>query len=180
MSAPGLAGHGPIRQIAWVTDDLDASIDDWRRMTGAGPWTVYRYVRLDGLFRGAPATVTIDVGLAYHHDMQIELIMPHGTGPSPYHRADGSAMAGQHHVAWIVTDFTAAVDRAIAAGLEPLFRAKSGPAKRGAYFVPQGGASPLLELIEATPELTEGFAQGIAAARGWNGDDPVTIVDLAS
>lgn len=180
MSAPGLGGHGPIRQIAWVTGDLDASIEDWRTMTGAGPWTVYRNVRLDGLLRGAPATVTIDVGLAYHHDMQIELIMPHGTGPSPYHRADGSAMAGQHHVAWLVTDFAAAVDRAIAAGLEPLFQAKSGPATRVAYFVPPGGASPLLELIEATPELTAGFAQGIAAARGWNGDDPVTIVDLAS
>lgn len=180
MSAPGLAGHGPICQIAWVTADLDASIGDWRTMTGTGPWMVYRNVRLDGLFRGAPTSVTIDVGLAYHHDMQIELIMPHGTGPSPYHRADGNAMAGQHHVAWLVTDFASAVERAIAAGLEPLFRAKSGPATRVAYFVPPGGASPLLELIEATPELTAGFAQGIAAARGWNGDDPVTIVDLAS
>ena len=57
--AQTIADHGPISQIAWLTEDLDRAIDQWRRLAGIGPWTVYRNVTLDGLYRGAPATIRI-------------------------------------------------------------------------------------------------------------------------
>ena len=174
-----IAGHGPIAQIAWLTGDLDRAIDQWRLLAGVGPWTVYRNVTLDGDYRGTPAT--IDVGLAYQGETQIELIAPHGTGPSPYHDTDGRVRVGMHHVAWLVDDVAAAAKDAAAAGLVPVFSAESGGgATRVAYLETPGEPAILLELIEATPMIREGFVAGTAAARDWDGSNPVTVFDFAA
>lgn len=176
-----IAGHGPIRQIAWLTEDLDRAIGQWRLLAGVGPWTVYRNVTLDGDYRGAPATIAIDVGLAYQGDTQIELIAPHGTGPSPYHDANGHVRVGMHHVAWLVDDVAAAATDAAAAGLVPVFSAESGGgATRVAYLEAPDEPTILIELIEATPMIMEGFVAGIAAARDWDGSNPVTTFDFAA
>lgn len=181
MTAPLLARHGPIRQIAWVTGDLERSIAHWRTVMGVGPWTVYRNVTLHGMLHGAPATVKIDVGLAYQHDMQIELIAPHGKGPSPYHRADGCAKSGVHHIAWLVSDIELAAEDAAASGLERVFRADdAGGATRVAYLAQPDDPSLLIELIEATPMILDGFAQGIAASRDETRRDAVTVIDLGA
>lgn len=176
-----IAGHGPIGQIAWLTEDLDRTIDQWRLLAGVGPWTVYRNVTLDGHYRGVPVTIQIDVGLAWQGETQIELIAPHGTGPSPYHDANGRVRVGMHHVAWLVDDVAAAETDAAAAGLVPVFSAESGGgATRVAYLEAPDEPAILLELIEATPTIREGFATGTAAARDWDGSNPVTIFDFAA
>lgn len=176
-----IAGHGPIAQIAWLTEDLDRAIDQWRILAGVGPWTVYRNVTLDGDYRGTPATIGIDVGLAYQGETQIELIAPHGAGPSPYHDTDGRVRVGMHHVAWLVDDVAAAAKDAAAAGLVPVFSAESGGgATRVAYLEAPDEPAILLELIEATPMIRDGFATGTAAARDWDGSNPVTIFDFAA
>lgn len=181
MTAPRLARHGPIRQIAWVTDDLDRSIAHWRTIMGVGPWTVYRNVVLHGVLRGAPATVRIDVGLSYQHDMQIELIAPHGDGPSPYHHADGRVKSGIHHIAWLVADIVSATNDAVATGLQRVFRADdAGGATRVAYLAQPADPSLLIELIEATPMIRDAFAQGVAAAGDETGRDAVTVIDLGA
>lgn len=178
---PTIAGHGPIAQIAWLTEDLDRAIDQWRLLAGVGPWTVYRNVTLDGHYRGGPATIGIDVGLAYQGETQIELIAPHGTGPSPYHDADGRVRVGMHHVAWLVDDVAAAAKDAAAAGLVPVFSAESGGgATRVAYLEAPGEPAILLELIEATPMIRNSFEAGTAAARDWDGRNPVTVFDFAA
>jgi len=176
-----IAGHGPIAQVAWLTEDLDRAIDQWRLFAGVGPWTVYRNVTLDGHYRGTPATVRIDVGLAYQGDTQIELIAPHDAGPSPYHDANGRVRVGMHHVAWLVDDVAAAAKDAAAAGLVPVFSAESGGgATRVAYLEAPGEPAILLELIEATPMIRDGFTAGTTAARDWDGSNPVTIFDFAA
>lgn len=175
-----IAGHGPIAQIAWLTDDLGRAIDQWRLLAGVGPWTVYRNVTLDGQYHGAPATIAIDVGLAYQGETQIELIAPHGAGPSPYHDADGRVRVGMHHVAWLVDDVAAAAKDVAAAGLIPVFSAESGGATRVAYLEAPDEPAILLELIEATPMIRDGFAAGTAAARDWDGSNPVTVFDFAA
>jgi methylmalonyl-CoA/ethylmalonyl-CoA epimerase len=170
MTRDGLvATLGPIRQIAWLTRDLDSATEQWRRLAGIGPWTVYRNVTLDGRYRGAPARVTIDVALSYQGDVQIEIIRPHGDGPSPYHDEAGQVRVGMHHIAWLVDDI-ASKDAAAKGGLTTVFEAEAGGgATRVAYLQAPGDPSMLLELIEATPATLEGFSAGVAAARGWDG-----------
>ena len=121
-----IATLGPIRQIAWLTEDLDAATGRWRAFAGIGPWTVYRNVALEGRYRGRPARVTIDVALSYQDGMQIEIIRPHGRGPSPYHDESGRVRVGMHHVAWLVDDVAAAKETAAKGGLDLLFEAEAG------------------------------------------------------
>ncbi len=165
-----IATLGPIRQIAWLTEDLDAATGRWRAFAGIGPWTVYRNVALEGRYRGRPARVTIDVALSYQDGMQIEIIRPHGRGPSPYHDESGRVRVGMHHVAWLVDDVAAAKETAAKGGLDLLFEAEAGGgATRVAHLQAPDDPAMLLELIEATPATLDGFETGAAASRKWDG-----------
>lgn len=182
MTREGLIGSlGPVRQIAWLTEDLDAAVAQWKRLAGIGPWTIYRNVELVGRYRGEARRVAIDVALSYQEDVQIEIIRPHGAGPSPYHDAGGRVRVGMHHVAWLVDDVAAAKAEAARGGLGTLFEAEAGGgATRVAYLQAPDDPTMLLELIEATPATIEGFTAGVAAARGWDGASPDAEFDFAA
>lgn len=171
MRRDGLvATLGPVRQVAWLTEDLEATTEQWRRLAGIGPWTVYRNVVLNGTYKGAPVQVMMDVALSYQGELQIEIIRPHGTGPSPYHDDAGRVRVGMHHVAWLVDDVAAARKEAVKGGLETLLEAEAGGgATRVAYLQAPDDPAMLLELIEATPATLDGFTAGVAAARAWDG-----------
>lgn len=171
------ATFGPIRQVAWLTEDLSSTMASWTRLAGVGPWTCYRNVVMAGRFRGQASDVKIHVGLAYQGELQIELIEPVSTGASPYLGPDGRALVGMHHVAWVSADFEADVETARGRGLAVLFEAKT-PAGRVAYLENEGAPGLLLEFIEGTPQLLQTFAEGMAAARGWDGGDPVRTIDF--
>lgn len=174
-----LANLGPIRQLALLTPDLDRTVEQWRGATGIGPWTVYRNVRLEGDYRGRTTSVTIDVGLSYQGEMQIEVIAPQGRGPSPYHHDDGSVREGFHHVAWFVEGLDAKVEHAVSRGFARVFRAEAlGNSTRVAYLELPAGPM-LFEFIEATPPILEGFRAGIAAARDPAQRGELTMIDLA-
>ncbi len=170
------AMFGPIDQIGFVVADLDRSLSSRMRALGLGPWTVFRGVTLDGRFRGKPTRVAIDVALAYQGDVQIELIQPVGDAPSPYCSDGGTPLSGMHHMAWIVDDLDAAVADATARGLSMVFEA-TNPSTRVAYMEAAGDTGVLYEFIESAG-MREMVAAGIAAARGWDGSDPVTVIDL--
>lgn len=182
MTRDGLAATlGPIRQIAWLTEDLDAATAEWRTFAGIGPWTVYRNVVLEGRYQGQPARVTIDVALSYQDEMQIEIIRPHGQGPSPYHDESGRVRVGMHHVAWLVDDVATAKQAAAAGGLDILFEAEAGGgATRVAYLQAPDDPAMLLELIEATPATLGGFEAGVAASRHWDGVSAGQEFDFAA
>ncbi|WP_334068725.1 VOC family protein [Burkholderia cepacia] len=92
---------GPIDQIGYVVADLDRSIARWRERHAIGPWTVFRNVRLDGHHLGEPVSVTMDVGLAYRGNLQIELIHVTNDTSSPYRDVHGQPLVGLHHVAYL-------------------------------------------------------------------------------
>ncbi len=86
---------GPIRQIAWVVRNLEESVDNWMRVSGLGPWTVFRNVAMAGKLDGQAAKVRMHVALGYQGDMEIELIEDLGAGASPY-RGCCRGTAGGH------------------------------------------------------------------------------------
>ncbi|KUY75500.1 VOC family protein [Burkholderia sp. RF4-BP95] len=172
MNAPVL---GPVDQIGYVVADLDRSIARWRARHDAGPWTVFRDVRLDGRYLGETVTVTMDVGLTYLGGVQIELIHVTNDAPSPYRDAHGQPLAGLHHVAWVVDDLDAAVARLTARGLRVVFEARN-PATRVAYLDDADDPGVRVEVIESAG-MRDMIARGIAEARAWDGADPVRIID---
>ena len=173
-----LAKFGAIDQIGILVDDLDASINRWIDHSGVGPWTVFRNVALDGQYRGEPTRVTMHVGLSYQDGVQIELIEATNDAPSPYRADDGSRLLGLHHIARIVDDLDAAVETAVAGGMEVLFTAHN-PATRVAYLRVPGEPGQLFEFI-CGPDMRGMCEAGMAAARDWDGSDPVTVIDFAA
>jgi len=173
-----VARFGAIDQTGILVQDLDASIARWIAHSGVGPWMVFRNVRMDGSYRGEPTVVTMDVGLSYQGEMQIELIQVTNDAPSPYRADDGQPLLGLHHLARIVDDLDEAVDAAVAGGMELLFTAQN-PGTRVAYLQVPGEPGQLFEFICGADMRAMGAA-GIAAARDWDGSDPVTVIDFAA
>jgi len=169
---------GPIRQLAYVVDDLDASIQRWITLHGVGPWTVYRNTTMAGRCRGQATRVKLHVGLSYQNDLQIELIQVISTTPSPYQTSHGTALTGMHHIAWHSADLDRDVGLAQTRGLEPVFEASNGVV-RVAYLESPLDPGPLYEFIAAEPVVLQGFADGLQASKAWDGrSNPVTVIDF--
>lgn len=170
------ARFGKIDQVGYLVDDLDASLQRWITTMGVGPWTVFRNVALNGTYRGRETLVTMDVGLAYQGDIQIELIKVTNDTPSPYRTEAGEPILGIHHVAWLVDTLDDAVAQASAGGMKVAFRA-ANPATQVAYMEVDQEPGLLFEFIqgEGMREMMNG---GIAAARVWDGANPVHTIDF--
>lgn len=171
------ARFGPVDQIGYLVDDLDAAIGNWIHSLGVGPWLVFRNVSLAGDYRGQPTFVTMDVALGYQDNIQIELIKVTSNVASPYRGTGGAPLAGVHHIAWLVADLDAAVADATANGLAVVFAAGNATT-RVAYLEIPGQAGVLYELIEGAG-MRAMIDAGIAASRVWDGTDPVTVIDMA-
>jgi catechol 2,3-dioxygenase-like lactoylglutathione lyase family enzyme len=169
--------RAPIDQLGMVTGDLDRAVKTWTEVFGVGPWQLYRNVVLDGVYLGQPVSVTIDVALGYRGREQIEFIEVQSTGPCPYLDAQGHAMAGLHHVAWIVDDLDGEARELEASGLVPVFVA-SNPAVRVIYFTDPAQPGILFELITGAGSRAQHDA-GVAQAAAWDGSNLITEFDFA-
>ena len=169
---------GTIKQVAYLVEDLDSSLAHWSKYAGIGPWTVYTNVALAGWCRGHDTTVKINVGLSYQDDVQIEIIQVLSKSPSPYQDANGRTLVGMHHIAWMSGDLEADIEKAAGRGLKLAFRAEN-PASKVAYFEAPDEPGILFEFIQTTPMLLEGFNQGAAASRNWDGREHILqTIDL--
>jgi methylmalonyl-CoA/ethylmalonyl-CoA epimerase len=168
---------GPIKQIAWVVRNLEESVSSWRRVSGVGPWTMFRNVAMAGQLDGKPTTVRMHVALGYQADMEIELIEDLGAGPSPYCSPAGEPLVGMHHVAWFSDDVRAAVARATQRAMQLKFEA-ANEVTRVAYVSDPSEPKLLFEFIEMNAVMRAGYEARLEAARTWNGQDPLQVIDL--
>ena len=170
---------GPIRQIAYVVEDIGSTVQQWLRGTGIGPWFVFRNVELDARFHGRAGTVRMDVALGYQGELEIELIRPTSFVGSPYVGAEGRLLLGPHHIAFFVEDVAARARSARDQGLEPVFFARN-PVVQLAYLEFGGAHDVRYELIQYTPDGLSGWHERVRAARDWDGTQPLREFDLAS
>jgi methylmalonyl-CoA/ethylmalonyl-CoA epimerase len=170
------SSHGPIRQIGYVVEDLEAAVGQWRSLTQRGPWTCFKGAVLEGRLGEHPVTVTIDVALGYIDDLEIELISPRSS-VTPYHGADGRLLVGVHHVAWFAEDIAKSVEQARARGMCVMFEA-TNPVTKVAYLESATAPGQRIEFIEYTADGLAGWQQRVAAARNWDGTNPVQVYDL--
>lgn len=168
---------GSIDQIGYLVDDLDAAISRWINTMGVGPWTIFRNVSLNGRYRGQEGVATMDVGLAYQGNIQIELIKVTNDAPSPYRAADGTAILGMHHLAWVVSDLGETIARAEAQGLRVAYHARN-PGTHVAYMESPEDPGIYFELIEGEA-MRAMIDEGAAAARDWDGTNPIHVIDFS-
>jgi catechol 2,3-dioxygenase-like lactoylglutathione lyase family enzyme len=152
---------GPITQVCWVTDDLEATERLLTEQFGIGAWT-----RLPGitfgadttLLRGAPVEFTAHISLGYAGDLQLELIQP-VSGPTIHAEFLEAHGPGLHHVCFEVDDLAAACSAAEAAGLEVLMRGSMMDGEiEFAYVDGSAAGAPYVELARVGPQMREFYA----------------------
>lgn len=154
---------GAVDQIGYLVEDLDASMEHWSNFTGVTPWTVFKDIKMDGIYRGQASRVVMDVGMAYFNNTQIELIAVREGTVSPYHNAEGEALIGPHHMAWVVDDLDEALRETVTDRLKVVYTA-SNPASRVAYLASEDEPGLLIELLQGAG-LREMFDAGIRQAQ---------------
>ena len=161
--------YGPLTQLAWVTDDLDATERSLGAAFGVHAWTRLPDIAFEPAtctYRGAPADFVADISLAYAGDLQLELIRP-VRGESLYTEHLAAHGPGMHHVCCEVDDLDAALARAADEGIEAVQQGSmAGGLIRFAYLDLGTSGAGLLELAQVAPDLQAMYADIKGRSRG--------------
>jgi catechol 2,3-dioxygenase-like lactoylglutathione lyase family enzyme len=191
-----------LHHVGYWVPDLGVAVEHARRTLGIGPFLVARHVRFDAFHLADGTAITdpgyldhsaafaawgpIVLELAEVHSIDDALAAAYRIGPARIGPARigpdriGSARTGSErigsdrtgHVAWVVDDLPAEIDRLGAAGCRLIHTASSG-AVEVAWF--DGG--PLfphpIEVHRAGPRILGMHERLAALARDWDGRDPL-------
>jgi catechol 2,3-dioxygenase-like lactoylglutathione lyase family enzyme len=171
---------GEMRQIAFVVRDLDQALRYWTETLGVGPFFLLRdFIPVDYRYRGelAPAP-RLTLALGYSGEFQIELIQQHDDYPSAYRDFLLSGREGFQHVSSWVTraEYDQTMETVRARGVTPAHEgALAGSGIRFVYFATDSSPGGLLyEMAEVKePPLYDVMMRIQAAARAWDGSDPI-------
>lgn len=169
----GIAGLGPVMQMAYVPVDFDAAIRFWTGVMGVGPFFLMEHIDVPALrYRDVPTQIDFSLALAYWGDIQIELVKQHCETPSIYSDWLREGRQGLHHVCQLVDDMDHA--RRICADAGATIVQELAITGGHALYVDSGGGpGTMVEILQPPPELLEFFAMAHAAARDWDGSMPL-------
>lgn len=163
---------GGIMQIAYVVENLDSAIEHWARRLGVGPFFVRPHVEFSEFrYRNLPSSPDISLAFAYSGETQIELIEVHDGAPSVFQAFRRAHGYGLQHVGILSGDLEGDVGRLAGAGVLPVQRSRNARGIETIMFDTEIHPGSMLELIEASPPLLDGFAKMKAAAADWDGKD---------
>jgi len=164
--------YGAIFQSGFVVRDLEEATRHWVEVLGVGPFFLLDHIEFEWCeYRGRPVELDLSVTLGFSGDCQIELIRQHNDAESVYTEFLHEHGTGLQHVGTLVDDLDAALD---AHGLRgKVVQQGAIPGCRFAYVDTARHGGGMLELIEAGPDVRRSFADMRAAARNWDGTDPV-------
>jgi hypothetical protein len=171
---------GPPVQIAYAVADAEAAAADWARTVGAGPFFIRRHIPVtDVVYRGRPALFDHTSAYGQWGGLMIELVQDHTVGPSVLSERPVSrelSSRGVHHVACLVDDFSATLAGATAAGVEVAMTAVARTTPF-AFLDTVSVLGHFTEIYPRTESIVAFYASVSQAAVGWNGADPVRVID---
>ncbi len=159
------SAFGPIRQIAFVVEDIDQAIESWHQQMGIGSFAVVRNCKpLQGSrYRDKPSgEIILNMAFAYIGDIQLELIEQVNDTPTMYREAAERGYWGAHHYAVCVEDFDTAYQHAMSNGFTAVMNAGAPGYAQMAYVESEQVPGLMLEIIEWN-DLTRPYFNGIAA-----------------
>lgn len=167
---------GTVAQIAFVVEDLDASIDHFIRDLGAGPFFVIDHFLQAGLqtYRGAVSTADVRIGMGFSGQTWFELIQPLDDQPSLYRETVLKTGYGLHHHGIAFEDCEAARADYEARGWREVFRSPVPTGGDVIYMEGGHAAAPVfIELLPVSEGMDAHFTSFWKAAQGWDGKDPI-------
>jgi catechol 2,3-dioxygenase-like lactoylglutathione lyase family enzyme len=149
-------------QIAWVTQDLDATEKALTTLLGAKTWVRMPVVHFGPdacTYRGRPADFVAAISLSYAGDTQLELIAP-VKGESIYTEFLDSAGPGLHHICVEAADtdeFDAALREAEHEGAPVVQQGVMPGGMRFAYVSAEQSGVPYIEIAYIPDEIRAFF-----------------------
>lgn len=148
---------------------------------GVGPWTIIKNVPLSCSYLGKPSEPVIDLALGYLGDVQIELIQQINKAPSPYLDYMQREQFGLHHTAYLSHHIERDIELAEANGHKVVCDINMPDGGRYVYTqIPALGKDVYIEFLAASPRMEAMFTQGIEAAKHWQGEPAVSVIDFAN
>jgi catechol 2,3-dioxygenase-like lactoylglutathione lyase family enzyme len=174
MSTLVLPRLGPPVQNGYVVRDVNRALDHWTRVMGVGPFFLIENPQFSELwYAGRPTKVEFTMALAQWGDTQIELIHQTNDAESPYRDFTRAGHLGLHHLAVLSSSLEQDLDAMCPFGVERIYWGATDAGFRFAYINSDAHPGAMIELIEIGPAATALFAMVKAAARDWDGRDPV-------
>ncbi|EAU45844.1 VOC family protein [Salipiger bermudensis] len=165
---------GPIRQLGYVVDDIEAGMKYWSETMGVGPWFYNPQVPIeDYLYDGQSYQPHNSVALANSGAMQVELIQTRNDVPSMYRDYMQKGLRGLQHVAFWTTDYETDLQRMLERGFTVKMSGCVGQNGRFAYFAEEHHPGTCIELSEVLGPKGTMFDMIRTASEGWDGSDPV-------
>jgi len=165
---------GQIIQMAYVVEDIRASMAWWMADTCTGPWFLLDHFLAPGqTYRGEASQADVAIAMAFAGHMQIELIQPLDDHPSVYRDIIRQRGYGFHHVGVACADVDAQIAAYAARGYRVAFRA-AVPTGGAVAYLDNGRNDPgMVELIPVTAGMDETFTRFWRASLDWDGKDPI-------
>ncbi len=165
---------GPIRQLGYVVDDIEAGMKYWSETMGVGPWFYNPRVGIeDYLYDGVSYQPHNSVALANSGDMQVELIQTRNDVPSMYRDFKERGLRGLQHVAFWTRQYDVDLEMMLERGFTLRMSGQVGQNGRFAYFAEEHHPGTVIELSEVLGPKGTMFDMIRAASVGWDGSDPV-------
>lgn len=163
-----------IIQMAYVVEDIQASMEAWTRDTGTGPWFVLdSFTGVDPVYRGQPAQGAVSIAMGFAGHMQIELLQPLDDHASVYKDTIDTIGYGFHHWGIGSRTFDADIAKYEALGYELAFKAGVPTGGSVGYMDTKGALPGFIEVIEIGEGMDAAFTSFYAASLAWDGSDPV-------
>jgi hypothetical protein len=163
---------GPIRQTAYVVDDIEAEMARWVEELGVGPWFyVERAQMADYTYLGERSDPNVSIALANSGPHQIELIQQRCDTPTMY-----LGCRGLHHVAFWTDAFDARMAELGSAGYETVQSGAIGADGRFAYLVHPDAPERVIEVSETGGRKGRFFDRIRQIAETWDGSEPIRRV----
>jgi hypothetical protein len=166
---------GPPTQQGVVVHSLEAALEYWTGVVGAGPFFVIDDVQHTAFQVGDTPTPPPQMRIALGNwgDLQIELIEPQGDSPATWHRFLRECGGGAHHTSVWTADYDATIEAALQRGLSVEVAGQLANRVRYCYFRSPERCDPLVEVSELLPEVAAGYEFIRSAAIDWDGANPV-------
>jgi len=166
---------GPIRQVAYVTNDIEKAMKEWVNI-GVGPWFYVEKAPVENYqYKGKPYELSMSVALSNSDDIQIEIIQQRNDAPSLYLDYPKTAGGGIHHVShWLESEeYDKKVRLLLDLGYIIGHSGTIGPNGRFAYFINDKLPGAIFEVSEMSGFKGEYFKAIADICMNWDGSDPI-------
>jgi len=165
---------GPIRQLGYVVDDIEAGMRHWSEVMGVGPWFYNPRVPIENyVYDGQSYEAHNSVALANSGYVQVELIQTRNDAPSMYRDFRNAGHLGLQHVAFWTERYDVDLEHLLAQGFTAKMGGEVGANGRFVYFAEEHHPGTVIELSEVLGPKGRMFDLIRAASEDWDGREPV-------